>query len=44
MKRISNRKNDEETTYWLSYSDMMDGLLLTFVLIISLTVLHGSIK
>ena len=44
MKRISNRKNDEETTYWLSYSDMMAGLLLTFVLIISLTVLHGSIK
>ena len=44
MRRISNRKNDEETTYWLSYSDMMAGLLLTFVLIISLTVLHGSIK
>ncbi len=44
MKRISNRKQDEETNYWLSYSDMMAGLLLCFVLIISLTVLHANIK
>lgn len=43
MKRRKNRKNDEETTYWLSYSDMMAGLLLTFVLIISLTVLRSKI-
>ena len=44
MRRISNRKQDEETTYWLSYSDMMAGLLLCFVLIISLTVLHAKIQ
>lgn len=37
------KKQDEETTYWLSYSDMMAGLLLTFVLIISITVLHSNI-
>ena len=41
MKR---RREDEETTYWLSYSDMMAGLLLTFVLIISLTVLRSKIQ
>ena len=44
MKRISNRNQDEETTYWLSYSDMMAGLLLTFVLIISLTMLHAKMQ
>ena len=44
MRRKSNRKQDEETTYWLSYSDMMAGLLLTFVLIISLTVLRSKIQ
>ena len=37
-------KQDEETSYWLSYSDMMAGLLLTFVLIISLTVLRSKIQ
>jgi len=37
------KKQDEETTYWLSYSDMMAGLLLCFVLIISITVLHSNI-
>ena len=42
MKRL--RHLDEETTYWLSYSDMMAGLLLTFVLIISLTMLHSKIQ
>ena len=42
MKRL--RHMDEETTYWLSYSDMMAGLLLTFVLIISLTMLHSKIQ
>lgn len=36
------RHRDEETTYWLSYSDMMAGLLLTFVLIISFTMLHAK--
>ena len=42
MKRL--RHLDEETTYWLSYSDMMAGLLLTFVLIISFTMLHSRIQ
>ena len=36
------RRHDEETTYWLSYSDMMAGLLLTFVLMISFTMLHAK--
>lgn len=40
MKR--RRQRDTETTYWLSYSDMMAGLLLTFVLIISFTMLHAK--
>ena len=44
MRRKNNRRQDEETTYWLSYSDMMAGLLLTFVLIISLTVLRSKIQ
>ena len=35
------RRRGEETTYWLSYSDMMAGLLLTFVLIIAFTMLHA---
>ncbi len=38
------RKTDEETTYWLSYSDMMAGLLLTFVLIIAFTMLHAQVQ
>ena len=44
MIRSHQRKQDEETTYWLSYSDMMAGLLLVFVLIIALTVLHARIQ
>lgn len=44
MRHRNNRNKDEETTYWLSYSDMMAGLLLTFVLIISFTVLHSKIQ
>jgi len=44
MNKIKRRRQDEETTYWLSYSDMMAGLLLTFVLIISLTVLRSKIQ
>ena len=38
------RHSDEETTYWLSYSDMMAGLLLVFVLIIAFTMLHAQIQ
>jgi len=38
------RKQDGETTYWLSYSDMMAGLLLCFVLVIALTTLHSQIQ
>ena len=43
MRRRAARRRDEETTYWLSYSDMMAGLLLCFVLIISLTVLRSKV-
>ncbi len=42
--RRIHRRQDEEVTYWLSYSDMMAGLLLCFVLIIALTVLHSKIQ
>ena len=39
------RKSDEEeVSYWLSYSDMMAGLLLVFVLIISFTMLQSRIQ
>ena len=38
------RHKDEETTYWLSYSDMMAGLLLVFVLIIAFTILHAQMQ
>ena len=44
MRRRIPRKKDEETTYWLSYSDMMAGLLLCFVLIISFTVLRSKVQ
>ena len=43
MRRRNAHRRDEETTYWLSYSDMMAGLLLCFVLIISLTVLRSKV-
>ena len=33
---------EEETSYWLSYSDMMAGLLLVFVLIITFTMLQAK--
>ncbi|MBQ7943911.1 MAG: OmpA family protein [Lachnospiraceae bacterium] len=36
-----NKVEDEEVSYWLSYSDMMAALLLTFVLIISFTMLQA---
>ena len=42
--RRLRRKTDEETTYWLSYSDMMAGLLLTFVLIIAFTMMHAKMQ
>ena len=43
MRRGIFHKRDEETSYWLSYSDMMAGLLLCFVLIISFTVLRSKV-
>lgn len=36
------RREEEETSYWLSYSDMMAALLLIFVLIISFTMLQSQ--
>lgn len=42
MARRKRRSNDEETSYWLSYSDMMAALLLIFVLIISFTMLQSK--
>ncbi len=44
MRRSFTRRRDEETTYWLSYSDMMAGLLLCFVLIIAFTVLRSKVQ
>lgn len=38
------RKQDEEQTYWLSYSDMMAGLLLCFVVIIAVTMLNSKVQ
>lgn len=38
------RKQDEEQNYWLSYSDMMAGLLLCFVVIIAVTMLHSKVQ
>ena len=40
-KRIK-KTEDEEVTYWLSYSDMMAALLLVFVLIITFTMLQAK--
>ena len=42
MARRKRRSNDEETSYWLSYSDMMAAPLLIFVLIISFTMLQSK--
>ena len=42
MKRF--RKENQETTYWLSYSDMMAGLLLVFVIIIAVSMLHAKMQ
>ena len=41
-RRNRRRSEDGETSYWLSYSDMMAGLLLVFVLIISFTILQAK--
>ncbi len=40
----SIKRKDTETTYWLSYSDMMAGLLLVFVIIIAVSMLHAKIQ
>ena len=42
MARHRRKSNDEETSYWLSYSDMMAALLLIFVLIISFTMMQAK--
>lgn len=42
MARRKRKSNEEETSYWLSYSDMMAALLLVFVLIISFTMLQSK--
>ncbi|MBQ9436762.1 MAG: OmpA family protein, partial [Lachnospiraceae bacterium] len=43
-RRRRARAQDEETVYWLSYSDMMAGLLLVFVLIIGVTMLRAQVQ
>ena len=40
--RGKHRREEEETSYWLSYSDMMAALLLIFILIISFTLLQSQ--
>ena len=40
--RSKHRREEEETSYWLSYSDMMAALLLIFILIISFTLLQSQ--
>lgn len=42
MLKRPPRRDAEEMSYWLSYSDMMAALLLTFVLIISFTMLQAK--
>lgn len=37
-----HKRDEEETSYWLSYSDMMAALLLIFILIISFTMLQSQ--
>ena len=45
MRAAGRRKKaDEEVSYWLSYSDMMAGLLLTFTLIIAVTMLRARVQ
>ena len=40
--RKRRRREDEDHSYWLSYSDMMAGLLLMFVIIISFTMMQAK--
>ena len=40
----NGRKQDEEVSYWLSYSDMMAGMLLTFVLIIAVMMARSEMS
>lgn len=42
MARHRRKSQNEEMSYWLSYSDMMAALLLVFVLIISFTMLQAK--
>ena len=42
--RRKKRREDEEVSYWLSYSDMMAGLLLMFVIIISFTMMQSRLQ
>lgn len=42
--RKKNYSENEEVSYWLSYSDMMAALLLVFVLIISFTMLQARLE
>lgn len=42
MARHIRKSQNEEASYWLSYSDMMAALLLVFVLIISFTMLQAK--
>ena len=42
MAKHRKNRDEEETSYWLSYSDMMAALLLTFVLIIAFTMLQSN--
>lgn len=42
MRRPKKKRPEEETSYWLSYSDMMAALLLIFILIISFTILQSQ--
>jgi chemotaxis protein MotB len=42
--KYKRKSDDEETTYWLSYSDMMAALLLVFVLIIYFTMLQAKMQ
>ena len=40
--KYEDNVRDEEPSYWLSYSDMMAGLLLMFVIIISFTMMQAK--
>ncbi len=42
MARRRKRREDEDHSYWLSYSDMMAGLLLMFIIVISFTMMQAK--